>query len=114
MGDGKTGLQLRSLIKKSGELEISLVSVPVPEPGPDQVVLAYRLIAAIEQHYVNNPPPVVFTLLASPLVVWIWVGGLIVLLGGLVAIWPPPAAVRRRVQAARSAPVVAQKPEPAR
>jgi NADPH:quinone reductase-like Zn-dependent oxidoreductase len=39
MGDGKTGLQLRSLIKKSGELEISLVSVPVPEPGPDQVVV---------------------------------------------------------------------------
>ncbi len=25
MSDGKTGLQLRSLIKKSGELEISLV-----------------------------------------------------------------------------------------
>jgi NADPH:quinone reductase-like Zn-dependent oxidoreductase len=39
MSDGKTGLQLRSLIKKSGELEISLVSVPVPEPGPDQVVV---------------------------------------------------------------------------
>ncbi|HTB04522.1 MAG TPA: zinc-binding dehydrogenase [Bradyrhizobium sp.] len=39
MSDGKTGLQLRSLIKKSGELEISLVGVPVPEPGPDQVVV---------------------------------------------------------------------------
>ena len=26
--DGKSGLQLRSLIKKSGELEISLVNVP--------------------------------------------------------------------------------------
>lgn len=37
--DGKTGLQLRSLIKKSGELEISLVSVPTPEPGPDEVVV---------------------------------------------------------------------------
>jgi len=37
--DGKTGLQLRSLIKKSGELEISLVGVPVPEPGPDEVVV---------------------------------------------------------------------------
>lgn len=30
MSDGKTGLQLRSLIKKSGELEISLVDVPTP------------------------------------------------------------------------------------
>src|SRR3954467_1363688 len=37
--DTKSGLQLRSLIKKSGELEISLSSVPTPEPGPDEVVV---------------------------------------------------------------------------
>ena len=37
--DSKTGLQLRSLIKKSGDLEISLVRVPTPEPGPDEVVV---------------------------------------------------------------------------
>jgi len=37
--DTKTGLQLRSLIKKSGDLEISLVDVPTPEPGPDEVVV---------------------------------------------------------------------------
>jgi NADPH:quinone reductase-like Zn-dependent oxidoreductase len=37
--DHKTGLQLRSLIKKSGELEISLVSVPTPEPSADEVVV---------------------------------------------------------------------------
>jgi NADPH:quinone reductase-like Zn-dependent oxidoreductase len=37
--DTTTGLQLRSLIKKSGELEISLLSVPTPEPGPDEVVV---------------------------------------------------------------------------
>jgi NADPH:quinone reductase-like Zn-dependent oxidoreductase len=37
--DGKTGLQLRSRIKSSGELEISLVDVPTPEPGPDEVVV---------------------------------------------------------------------------
>src|SRR5213075_3443468 len=34
-----TALELRSLIKKSGELELSLVKVPVPEPGDDQVVV---------------------------------------------------------------------------
>src|SRR5919106_1792680 len=32
--DSKTGLQLRSLIKKSGDLEISLVNVPTPEEAP--------------------------------------------------------------------------------
>jgi NADPH:quinone reductase-like Zn-dependent oxidoreductase len=34
-----TGLQLRSLIAKSGELELSLARVELPEPGPDQVVV---------------------------------------------------------------------------
>jgi NADPH:quinone reductase-like Zn-dependent oxidoreductase len=37
--DGKTGLQLRSLIKKSGELELSLASVPMAEPKDDEVVV---------------------------------------------------------------------------
>src|SRR6202166_2609282 len=39
MSEVKTGLQLRSLIKKSGELEISLVNIPTPEPGADEVVV---------------------------------------------------------------------------
>jgi NADPH2:quinone reductase len=34
-----TGLQLRSLVKASGELEISLLRVPTPAPGADEVVL---------------------------------------------------------------------------
>lgn len=34
-----TALQLRSLVKKSGELELSLHSVPVPEPKDDEVLV---------------------------------------------------------------------------
>jgi NADPH:quinone reductase-like Zn-dependent oxidoreductase len=34
-----SGLQLRSLIKKSGELEISLLNVPTKEPSADEVVV---------------------------------------------------------------------------
>ena len=34
-----SGLQLRSLISKTGDLELSLAKVDVPEPGPDQVVV---------------------------------------------------------------------------
>ena len=34
-----TGLQLRSLIAKSGDLELSLARVELPEPGPDQVLV---------------------------------------------------------------------------
>jgi NADPH:quinone reductase-like Zn-dependent oxidoreductase len=37
--EGATGLQLRSLIRNSGELEISLQSVPTPEPADDEVVV---------------------------------------------------------------------------
>ena len=39
MSDGTSGLQLRSLLKKSGELELSLVDVPTPEPADDEVVV---------------------------------------------------------------------------
>jgi NADPH:quinone reductase-like Zn-dependent oxidoreductase len=35
----ETGLQLRSLVKKPGVLEVSLASVPTPEPGPDEIVI---------------------------------------------------------------------------
>jgi NADPH2:quinone reductase len=35
----RTTLQLRSLIKRSGELELSLVEEPVPEPKPDEVIV---------------------------------------------------------------------------
>jgi NADPH:quinone reductase-like Zn-dependent oxidoreductase len=37
--ESKVGLQLRSLIKKSGELEVSLVTVAIPEPAADEVVV---------------------------------------------------------------------------
>ena len=33
------GLQLRSLVKASGELELSLQRVPTPDPAPDEVVV---------------------------------------------------------------------------
>ena len=39
MSNMDTGLQLRSLIKKSGELELSLARVETPKPGPDEVVV---------------------------------------------------------------------------
>ncbi|MGA2549605.1 MAG: zinc-binding dehydrogenase [Burkholderiaceae bacterium] len=35
----RTGLQLRSLITRSGELELSLVEVETPRPGPNEVLV---------------------------------------------------------------------------
>jgi len=34
-----TALQLRSLVRANGQLELSLVSVPVPDPLPDEVLV---------------------------------------------------------------------------
>jgi NADPH:quinone reductase len=39
MATPRTGLQLRTLVKRSGELELSLHSVPVPDPGADEVLV---------------------------------------------------------------------------
>ncbi|WP_338524569.1 zinc-binding dehydrogenase [Pseudomonas batumici] len=35
----QTGLQLRSLITRAGQLELSLIDQPVPTPGPDEVLI---------------------------------------------------------------------------
>ncbi len=35
----RTGLQLRSLVRAGGELELSLISVDTPAPAPDEVVI---------------------------------------------------------------------------
>jgi NADPH2:quinone reductase len=35
----KTALQLRSIIKQNGELELSLVSMPIPTPAPNEVLV---------------------------------------------------------------------------
>jgi cytochrome c-type biogenesis protein CcmF len=55
------------------------------------------LIAALSERYLNKQPPATFRLIVNPMVTWIWLGGLIVLGGALMALWPSPAAVRRRV-----------------
>jgi len=36
----------------------------------------------------------------NPLVIWVWVGGLIMLIGGVVAVWPPPRTQRQVAPAA--------------
>ena len=54
-------------------------------------------LAFLAKAYLRAPPPAQFHFIVSPLVMWIWLGGLIVVGGGLIALWPAPSAVRRRV-----------------
>jgi cytochrome c-type biogenesis protein CcmF len=55
------------------------------------------LLAALAARYEVAPPPASFRLIVSPLVEWIWLGGAIAGFGGLIALWPAPFRVRRRV-----------------
>jgi cytochrome c-type biogenesis protein CcmF len=54
------------------------------------------LLAALAARYEVAPPPANFRLIVSPLVEWIWLGGAIAGLGGLIALWPAASTVRRR------------------
>ena len=70
-------------------------------PGDVQALI----IASLAERYRSDPPPAAFRAIASPLVVWIWIGGGIAVLGALVAAWPSPEARLRRVRSLYSARV---------
>ncbi len=71
-----------------------IVSVGNRTLPPEDAVVAIGYLA---RSYLEHPPQAQFHFIVSPLVMWIWVGGLIVFTGGLIAIWPAPSVVRRRV-----------------
>ena len=77
-----------------------------------------QAVGVIAARYVRHPWPVNFLLIVDPLVTWIWLGAIIIAGGGLIALWPVPALVRRRrsatVPARPAAPPVAPPPEPVR
>jgi cytochrome c-type biogenesis protein CcmF len=77
---------------------IALGNKTLPYIHPGEGIIA---IAAMASAYMQDPPQAQFHLIVSPMVMWIWIGGLIVGGGALIAIWPAPSVVRRRV-AARS------------
>ncbi len=54
------------------------------------------MIAALAAHYRNSPPPATFRLIVNPIVIWIWLGGIVVLAGALTSLWPAPATRSRR------------------
>ncbi|MDP8942526.1 MAG: cytochrome c biogenesis protein CcsA [Actinomycetota bacterium] len=64
--------------------------------GADPEIQAV-ILAALVERYRREAPPATFRVLVSPLVAWIWIGGAVVGLGALTALWPSAEARRRRV-----------------
>jgi cytochrome c-type biogenesis protein CcmF len=62
-------------------------------------------VTAVARRFVTSPWPADFRFIVSPLATWIWIGAIITFLGGLLALWPAPAAARRRVTAGYAARV---------
>jgi cytochrome c-type biogenesis protein CcmF len=90
---------------------IEVANRTIPIVRPDEGLIA---IAFLAHTYLQSPPPAQFHFIVSPLVMWIWIGGLIVVAGALIAIWPArrrrePASLRTqtrlgaRLEAAREA-----------
>jgi cytochrome c-type biogenesis protein CcmF len=89
--------------QKFGALMSSIARLP-PSSQPAALNTLYalrdRLVAELTQRFVTHPWPVQFLLIVSPLVSWLWFGGIIIAFGGLIALWPVPALARRRVRSA--------------
>jgi cytochrome c-type biogenesis protein CcmF len=66
----------------------------------DQLAL---IVAGLAERYRTHSPPITFTAIHSPMIMWIWAGGLIVILGSLTALWPSPEARRRRASSLAAA-----------
>jgi cytochrome c-type biogenesis protein CcmF len=60
------------------------------------------VVAGLVAHYEAKPPAATFRFIVSPLVEWIWLGGLIVLFGGLIALWPAAALAQARTAVGRA------------
>jgi cytochrome c-type biogenesis protein CcmF len=70
---------------------VTIGNEKIPLVRPDEGIIA---IAVLARAYLENPPPAAFRFEVSPLVMWIWIGGLVVFSGGLLALWPAGLASR--------------------
>ena len=77
--------------------------------GAANALVEHRVIGVLQNGEALHParvgravPPIgeeQNRIIVSPLVTWIWLGAILILLGGVIAIWPPPGGATRRVRA---------------
>ncbi|HYF25218.1 MAG TPA: heme lyase CcmF/NrfE family subunit [Baekduia sp.] len=76
-------------------------------PPAMRAQLLGQVLRGLSDRYVREGPPATFRVIVSPMVAWIWAGGLIVFGGGLLGLWPQgrtaprPATARLRARVAQ-------------
>jgi hypothetical protein len=63
---------------------------PSLQPKALQAIESLQLLSAekIARQYVNSDAAATFKVIINPLVMWMWIGGIIGLIGALIAVWP--------------------------
>ena len=69
-------------------------------PSSPLWTLRNQRILQLAAQYVEHPWAATFLLIVSPLVMWLWIGAMIVVLGALIALWPGSRPARRRFRSA--------------
>jgi cytochrome c-type biogenesis protein CcmF len=100
---------------------LNAVSKQPPATQPQSLNLLFQLrdraVVALTHRFITHPWTATFLLEVSPLVMWLWLGAIICVIGGLIALVPAPAPARRRarlrVPAPAPAPAPASEPAPA-
>jgi cytochrome c-type biogenesis protein CcmF len=87
--------KMRPLIDKGDK---AFAAIDGKVPPQTQAMYLGQAINGLVQRYRTQPPPASFRMISSPLVAWIWIGGLVVFSGGLIALWPAGDPARGRVR----------------
>jgi cytochrome c-type biogenesis protein CcmF len=87
--------KMRPLIDKGDK---AFAAIDGKVPAAMESALLGQALNGFVKRYRSNPPPANFRMISSPLVAWIWIGGLVVFTGGLIALWPAGDPAVNRVR----------------
>lgn len=112
-GPGQMVMSATVSVYRGERLQYRMHPSKIFQVGYDQPVTEVAIHSTlVEDLYVIlgawNDGTATFKVLVNPMVMWLWIGGGLFLLGGLVAFWP---ARRRRGAVERVAPVTPESPE---
>jgi cytochrome c-type biogenesis protein CcmF len=94
--------KIRPRIDEGDRLFAKAADDLTPQQSEQFLALALK---GLTDSYAKSPPPARFRFEVNPMVSWIWIGGLIVVLSGILAGWPTPRGMTRTVSARYAARV---------